>query len=108
MKSFPKESLEYDRVEVEAARDGLPYDPTTADALFAYLEPGKCPGSADWVIGEWEQQSAEQQAQNIYPARCLRGPGGTVTLEAGVWAIWFRAANQPEDPVREVYMIEIY
>lgn len=91
-------SLEYVIIPVAATQNGSPYNPTADTVKFAFAPTATyVPQTADWVSGSWETDSSNV----IYPyaAKCLVGPGGTVTLGIGTYVIYIMVNDNPEIPV---------
>lgn len=95
-------SLEYVKVPVNAIVDGAPYDPTTATVKLAFKPLGVAPQAGDWQTGSWETASGGTSSAR-YWARCLVGPGGTITLPVGQYVVWVQvnAVAAGEEPVLE-------
>ena len=92
-------ALEYVRSAV--ARDDAS-DPTGDVVKLAFMSTTANPGSGDWKTSDWETVSG------IYYARCLVGPGGTVTLTAGDYHVWVKVTDNPEIPVRKAGILRMY
>ena len=89
-------SLEYVKVQVTALENGTAIDPTTDIVSMAFPVTNVVPVSGDWKSASWETTPT-----GAYYARCLVGPGGTVTLAAGRYDIWIRVSDSPEVPVKQ-------
>jgi hypothetical protein len=91
-------STEYVLVPVSATKNGAPYNPTSDTVQFAFMPTAtQFPGVSDWVAGQWDISSGNP----IYPynAKCLVGPGGTITLAIGTYVIYIKVTDSPEIPV---------
>lgn len=92
-------SLEYVLVPVKATVSGAPIDISTDVVKMAFVAPGMAPVTGDWKTSDWE---TEPSSPKTYLARCLVGPGGTVTLAAGSFDIYVKVTDAPEIPARKV------
>jgi len=70
-------------------------DPTSDTVQMAFVN-GE-PTSGDWKTATWEADSSTNPT--TYYARCLVGPGGTVTLSDGDYQVWVKITDSPEVPV---------
>lgn len=99
-------SLERVRFPVSADSAGVPYNPTaaTVQAAFMATDAGE-PGGGDWKACTWDTTLI-----GTYVAGCLVGPGGTVTLAAGLHTVWVKItdATAGESPVRQVGQLLVY
>ena len=91
-------SLEYIRVKVLLKTQRKNYDMTQDVVRFAFTDGGS-PETANWVDGSWETETLPHGNVTNY-ARCLVGPGGTITLGTGVYAIWVKVMDDPEHPAQ--------
>ena len=91
-------SKEYVRVRVSAREDGVVVNPTADTVEMAFTLLDAAPVGGDWKTAEWETDATTNP--DTYYARCLVGPGGTVTLAAGTYRIWVRVTDAPEVPVK--------
>lgn len=91
-------SREYVPAAITATSAGSPINPTGDVVEFAFTAVDAQPASGDWKAGSWESTQPRQPG-NAYIARCLVGPGGTVQLAAGRYAMWVRITDSPEVPV---------
>lgn len=96
-------SLEYVRVRVSATVAGSPVNPTGDPVQMAFITPGAVPGPGDWNTAGWDTAPTG----GVYTAQCLIGPGGTITLPAGVYAVWVKITDNPEIPVRQAGAIRL-
>lgn len=104
MLSFSVDSLVYIPAQVTAVKAGQPYNPT-GDTVQMTFTPGvaiSTPVSFTWYPASWDS------AQGAYTALCLIGPGGTVTLTAGIWSVWTLITDNPESPVLLAGQINMY
>jgi hypothetical protein len=92
-------SRQYIPVQVRA-----PVDPRGDSVQFAFLTTGE-PANTDWATAVWD--SAPVAAGGAYTARCLVGPGGTVTLAAGVYTLWVKITDSPEVPVMAAGKVQV-
>lgn len=91
-------SLEYVIIPVSVTKAGASYNPTGDTLQFAFMPtPTQVPQVSDWVAGVWETDSSNI----LYPynAKCLVGPGGTITLGIGMYVIYLQITDNPEVPV---------
>ncbi len=91
-------ALEYVLIPVQVTKLGLPYNPTGDAVQFAFMPTQtQVPQSGDWVSGAWETDTSNV----LYPyaAKCLVGPGGTITLGIGNYVIYLKITDSPEVPV---------
>jgi len=96
-------SLAYVQVDVTAKAAGVIYDPTSDVVQFAFPVVGTDPVGGDWQTGSWTTDVGTGR----YLAQCLVGPGGTVTLDRGTYAVWVKITDSPEVPVMQVGAIQI-
>ncbi len=99
-------ALQYVRVQITATKSGVHYDPTGDTVVMAFVVADTDPISGDWKAAIWETIGAGTSA--IYNAMCLVGPGGTIALAKGVWAIWVKVTDSPEIPAENVGTLTIY
>lgn len=92
-------SLEYVLVPVSATVAGRHVDISADTVAMAFPVADALPLTGDWKTASWETVGSRPTS---YLARCLVGPGGTVTLTAGTFDIWVRVADSPEVPARKV------
>lgn len=70
-------------------------DPTGSSVSFAFLVPGDSPAVGTvWTLGSWETITLAKGPQ--YRAKCLIGPGGSITLSVGSYAVWLKIDYAPE------------
>lgn len=105
MRQISAASLEYVRVRVEAIQSGSFYDPTADAVAMAFIGGNADPVSGDWKTASWDSDTTATPA--VYRAQCLVGPAGTVTLTAGVYAVWVKITDSPEIPVKRAGQIKI-
>jgi hypothetical protein len=94
-------SLQYVKVPVSATVNGVAYDPTSDTVQIAFTPVARDPDSADWLTASWETDGSS------YFARVLVGPGGSVQLAAGTFAVWVKVVDDPEVPVLQAGTITI-
>ncbi|MCC6629955.1 MAG: hypothetical protein IT340_21470 [Chloroflexi bacterium] len=99
-------SLEYVRVKVAATEDGAAVDLSASTVVMAFVAEGAAPVSGDWKSGSWETDPTT--TPDTYYARCLVGPGGAVTLTAGVYDVWVEVTDSPETPVLRAGNVEVF
>lgn len=85
-------SKEYIRVAVSAKESGTAVDPTSDTVTMAFVTTDE-PVSGDFKTASWETDNGK------YYARCLVGPGGTITLSDGLYSVWVKVTDSPEVPV---------
>ncbi len=95
-------SLQY----INAVVTALDRNPTTDVVQMAFTTQGGRPQSSDWKAASWD--TAASVGINNYLARCLVGPGGTVTLTTGQYAIWVKVTDNPEVPELPAGQLAIY
>lgn len=92
-------SLQYVIIPVKAVTPaGVPINPTSDVVQFAFMPtPTQVPQVSDWVSGSWDANPGNV----LYPysAKCLIGPGGTVTLGLGTYIVYLKITDNPEVPV---------
>lgn len=81
-------------VPVRAFRQGQPYNPTADVVQMAFVSGWAEPQT--WYTGSWAWTTA---VNGYYQAQCLVGPGGTVSLSQGTYAVWVKITDNPEIPV---------
>ena len=99
-------SLKYYIVPVAATKAGVPYNPTGDTVQFAFMpQATQVPGNSDWVSGSWDTVSGSV----LYPynAKCLVGPGGTITLGIGTYVVYQKTTDSPEIPYDIVGYLQI-
>lgn len=97
MYTRPASSLAYITVPIGAKFNGVAIDPTADVVQMAFVSEGTEPVEGDYRSGSWETD--DSGFEPIYYARCLVGPGGTVTLSAQVWDCYVRITDTTEIPV---------
>jgi hypothetical protein len=94
------QSTEYVSVAVTA-----PSDPTGSAVSFAFLGPysavpqaleATVTNSTVFIGGSW---GASTTYPTTYPAQCLVGPSGSVTLSPGTYLVYVQIDISPETPV---------
>lgn len=93
-------SKEYVKVQVSATEGGAPVNPTADTVEMAFKTAPTLPAGGDWKAATWETDNAGPTP--VYYARCLVGPGGTITLAAGTYDVYVRVTDSPEIPVFDV------
>lgn len=86
---------EYVRVPVAAREGSDDVDPTATTVVMAFTLDGAEPSS--WQTASWETDADTDP--DTYYARCLIGPGGTITLTEGSYTVWVKVTDSPEIPV---------
>jgi hypothetical protein len=99
-------SKEYVRVPVAARSSGAAIDTTADTVVMAFLAGAGPPESGDWKSASWDTDATTYPP--TYLAQCLIGPGGTVTLTAGVWTVWVKVTDSPEIPVKRAGQVKIF
>lgn len=90
-------SLDYVKVPITATEAGVAVDPTALPVTMAFLSTATAPVSGDFKTASWETVTSTDP--DTYWARCLVGPGGAVTLTAGLYRVYAKVASSPETPV---------
>jgi hypothetical protein len=99
-------SLKYYIVPVAATKAGAPYNPTGDTVQFAFMPTAtQVPGSGDLVAGSWDTN----QYSILFPynAKCLVGPGGTITLGIGTYIVYQKTTDLSEIPFDIVGQLQI-
>lgn len=94
-------SLQYVPVIVTA----MGGNPTTDTVMMAFTT-GTDPQPGDWKTAAWD--TSAPLGSNQFLAQCLVGPGGTVQLAAGQYAIWVKVTDNPEIPILPAGQLGIY
>lgn len=89
-------SLEYVLAQVRIKVGGVVIDPTDYEVEMAFPAPRVDPVVLDWAAADWETVGSR------YFARCLVGPGGTITKAKGRYDVWAKVTANPEIPARRV------
>lgn len=89
------QSLQYVPAEVVLKDSGLTVN-VSGDTVQMAFPAAESPASS-WNNASWETDATASPTR--YIARCLVGPGGTVTLSAGVYDVWVKINHSPEVPV---------
>lgn len=78
-------------------------NPTGDPVYMAFLSspPPSQPTSLQWNAATWLVNGTE------YIALCLVGPGGTITLTAGLWYTWVKITASPEVPVKYAGVLQV-
>lgn len=87
----------YVRTPITAKATGVSYDPTGDTVTAAFMPPGVPPGPADMKPATWEIDPTTTPV--TYYARCLVGPAGDTTLTPGLWSMFVKIVDNPEQPV---------
>jgi hypothetical protein len=98
--------LEWVRQRVSAKEAGSTVNPTADTVTMAFKASGD-PVIGDFKTAEWETDANTNP--DTYYARCLVGPGGTISLAAGTYRIWVKIVDSPETPIKrseQVLIIE--
>ena len=99
-------SLKYYIVPVSATRAGQPVNPTGDLVQFCFMPtPTQVPQPADLVAGSWDANPASILFP--YNAKCLVGPGGTITLGIGTYIVYQKTVDSPEIPFDIVGQLQI-
>lgn len=88
-------STTYVRAKVKATESGSVVNPTADTVQMAFTTGGATPGASDWKAASWDTDSSTTPA--TYRAQCLIGSGGVVTLAVGLYTMWVRIQDSPED-----------
>jgi hypothetical protein len=99
-------SLKYYIVPVSATKAGVAYNPTGDVVQFAFMPTAtQVPGSGDLVTGSWDTNTASILFP--YNAKCLVGPGGTITLGIGIYIVYQKTTDPTEIPFDIVGQLQI-
>jgi hypothetical protein len=99
-------SLKYYIVPVAATKAGVSYNPTGDAVQFAFMPTAtQVPQVSDLVTGSWDANPSSL----LYPynAKCLVGPGGTITLGIGTYVVYQKTTDSPEIPFDIVGYLQI-
>ena len=91
---IPTTSVEYVMAEITSPSI---IDTQWPVALAVIPVSQKRPAVGDWHNAEWQDQAA----------RLLIGPGTSLTLDCGEYAVWVRVDAAPESAVRKAGSLEI-
>lgn len=105
MHTQPALSLEYVRVPVAAKTAGVAVNPSADVVVMAFTAVDVDPVVGDWKTASWETDATT--TPTTYYARCLVGPGGTVTLAVGVFDCWVKVTDAPEIPARRAGNLQV-
>lgn len=94
---LPRQSLEV----VSFPLSTSPVDPDTLDHEISVAAYDTQP--SDWVSAAF----SEGKVRVLVRASDEAAAGGDVTLAVGVWRLWWRAASNPEFPVRQVGVLRV-
>ena len=99
-------SLKYYIVPVAATRAGVPVNPSADPVQFCFMPtPTQVPQPSDLVTGSWEANPSSILFP--YNAKCLVGPGGTITLGIGTYVAYQKTTDNPEIPFDIVGYLQI-
>lgn len=102
---IPAGSLQYVKVPIAPKVSGAIVDPTADVVTMAFMASGSAPSSGDLKTASWETVSTD--VHYPYRARCLVGPGGTVTLTAGLYTVWVKVVDNPETVLRPAGLLRV-
>jgi hypothetical protein len=103
MKTYSTLTKEYVPALVTSEAGGVPVDPTADPVQMAFVAPGTNPAPGDWQAAIWDSGSVN----GAHTALCLIGPGGTIQLAAGVYAVWVKITDSPEVPAIKAFSIQV-
>jgi hypothetical protein len=86
--------LQYVPAEVTLRDSGLAVNVSTDTVQMAFPATEVAPAGGDWKTATWETDATATPSR--YLSRCLVGPGGTVTLAAGLYDVWVKITHSPE------------
>lgn len=87
-------ALQYVPAQVVLRESGV-YPNISTDAVrMAFPVAEVAPIAGDWKAATWETDATTVPTR--YIARCNVGPGGTVTLAAGLYDVWVEVTHAPE------------
>lgn len=98
-------SLEFVRVPVQATVNGELVNISGDFVQMAFPVAGVAPVAGDWKGAGWETDPTV--TPNVYYARCLVGPSGSITLAAGMYDVWLKITDNPEAPVRKAGQLRV-
>jgi len=93
--SLEKFLIPVDLLITEGANPDTSLDVVQFQFIYGGLPPRSQPVEGDWVDGFWITSEVGTLLAGI-----LVGPGGTVTLEKGVYAACMRIIDNPTVPVK--------
>src|SRR6266576_4335060 len=86
--------LQYVPAEVILRDQGLVPNISLDTVQMAFPVTEVAPAGGDWKSATWETDATATPTR--YLARCLVGPGGTVTLATGQYDVWVKVTHSPE------------
>lgn len=98
-------SKEYVRVPISATVAGASVNPTGDTVKMAFMGDASTPTSGDLETAVWDTDTTTNPT--TYRAACLVGPGGTVVLTAGTYAVWVQVTDNPEIVLRKAGMLKV-
>lgn len=109
-KQISAASLEYVFVNVSTFIGNPPPNPTSDVVQMAFNPATQSfgPPLTPPVSGDWKAASWVTGASQPYIAQCLIGPGGVITLTAGIYDVWIKITDSPEIPAKYVDQLTIY
>ena len=99
-------SLEYVLVKVASKQSGAWVDITADTVQMAFPVAGVTPVAGDWKAATWETDT--ETDPDTYYARCLVGPGGTVTLTAQLYDVYVKVTDSPEIPTIRAGQLRVF
>lgn len=105
MQRIDRSSRESVYAAVKATVQGEPYNPTNDVVEFAFTPVSGRP--VTWYPGGWDG-TGPISGSTAYRAQVLIGPGSTgPTLTPGVYAVFVRITDNPEQPVIPIGQLSI-
>lgn len=98
-------ALRYVRVRTSARQAGAAADLSGTTVQMAFTDPDTDPVSGDWKTGSWDTDTTT--SPDSYYARCLVGPGGTIALPVGTYAVHVKVTASPEVPVERAGLMKV-
>ena len=105
MQRIDRSSTEFVNATVKATIQGEPFNPTSDVVEFAFAAVSGRPTT--WYTGGWDGTSPISGGTS-YRAQILVGPGSTgPTLAPGIYAVFIRITDNPEQPVIPIGQLNV-
>jgi hypothetical protein len=105
MQRIDRSSRAFVQASVRASVQGEPYNPTADVVEFAFTEVSGRP--VTWYSGGWDG-TGPISGSTAYRAQVLVGPGSTgPTLTPGMYTVFIRITDNPEQPVIPVGQLTV-
>jgi hypothetical protein len=91
---------------VAASSAGVDIDPTIDAVALAFVAQGSLPAAGDWKTGSWLNDTTTVPTTHF--ARALVGPSpGVVTLAPGIFDVYVRVTDSPEQPIKKAGSLRV-